>query len=108
MRAGTLRHQVTVQAYGVNSANDYGELTPNYSAGIVRWASIEPLSGIERDRAMGVVGEVTHKITIRSHGADECKAEDRIAFDARTFNVVSVLNPDEIGERLEILAKELV
>ena len=108
MRAGTLRHQITVQSYGVSAANDYGELVASYTAGTVRWASIEPLSGVERDRAMGVVGEVTHRITIRSHGADECKPEDRIAFDSRTFNVVSVLNPDEIGERLEILAKELV
>lgn len=108
MRAGTLRHQVTVQSYGVASANDYGELVPNYSTGTVRWASIEPLSGVERERAMGVVGEVTHRITIRSHGLDECKAEDRITFDSRTFNVVSVLNPEELGERLEILARELV
>ena len=108
MRAGTLRHQITVQAYGVNAANAYGELTENYDAGILRWASIKPLSGIERDRAMGVVGEVSHKIVIRSHGADECNPEDRIPFDSRTFNVVSVLNPKEIGERLEILAKELV
>lgn len=107
MRAGALRHQITIQTPAWSSVDGYGEVNGIYSAGIEYWASVNPLSEVERERALGVVGVVTHRIEMRSQGGGECESDYQILFGSRTFQVVSVINPEELGARLEILAKEL-
>ena len=64
MRAGELRHKVTIQTAS-GSFDDYGQQDPTFSTGETTWAKVEPVSGRELDSANEQIGEITHKVKIR-------------------------------------------
>ena len=105
MRAGKLRHKVTIKSREA-SQDEYGEVTYTWSTAARAWANIEPLAGRELLHAQQVNAELTHRVTMRyMSGVDPT---DRIAFGSRTLEVVSVINPDERNKELVLLCKEIV
>lgn len=102
MRAGELRHKVTIQSK-TESRSDTGQVTYSWSDTATVWASIEPLSGRELEFAQAVHSETDHKITVRYTALT---SEDRIKFGDRTFEVLSVKNPHERNIKLEVMCKE--
>lgn len=64
MRAGDLRHRVTIQA-ATEIQDAYGEAIPTWTDVSTVWASVEPLSGREYLAARQEQQEVRTRITIR-------------------------------------------
>ncbi len=67
MRAGQLRHLVTIQA--LTETNNEGSVTKSWSNDGTTYASIVPMSGDEKQQYQYVDGEAYYKITMRyPHG----------------------------------------
>mgnify|MGYP003644067191 CR=1 FL=1 len=104
MRAGGLRHRITIQSVGT-SYDDYGDLSDSWTTLASVWASISPISGTEKDIASELTGVVTHSIRVRYRAG--ISAQNRIEFGSRVFQIESVRNWDERNIFIEILAKEV-
>lgn len=104
MRAGELRHRITIQQNDESGAAWNG--TDSYTTFATVWAKIEPVSGetsLDRQTAKEQ-SEVTHIFTIRYlSGMNTGK---RIYFDSRYFTPLSVHNIDERDYKMEIEARE--
>ena len=87
MRAGSLRHRVTIQRY---------ELAVD--------ESVEAVSGREFFASQQVQSEVTHKVTIRFRPG--VAADMRIVYGGRVFGIVAPL-PDNRGTRLVLMCREV-
>ena len=105
MRAGKLRHKVTIQDY-TESQNSYGEMTKTWSDYATVWASIEPVRGREFWESQQINAEVTAKITIRHLYGINPKM--RVKHDNRIFEIISVINPEERNVELQLMVKESV
>jgi SPP1 family predicted phage head-tail adaptor len=66
---------------------------------------VEPLQGRELWTAKQVVAEVTHRIRFR-HLSGVVPTQ-RVVFGSRTFEILSVINPEERNRELELLCKEV-
>jgi len=104
MRAGQLRHRITIQSVG-SSYDDYGDLSNSWSTLATVWASISPISGKEERIADQMQGVETHSIKIRYRSG--VTAQNRILFGSRTFEIMSVKDWNERNVFIEILAKEV-
>lgn len=68
------------------------------------WAKIEPLSGREFFESQQIQKEITHKITIRSR--KDINETMRIKYEERYFNIEAILDLEEKGKIMEIMATE--
>lgn len=102
MRAGTLRHRVTLQqAETVRDA--YGGTSSQFVDVATVWGSLEAVSGREFFSAQQVQSEVTHKLTLRF--CPDVTADMRVVFGAKVFGIEAVL-PDNRQTRLVLMLKE--
>jgi len=111
MRAGQLRHYITIQA-PTSSQNNYGEKTIAWTSNIKRWAAIWPLRGEEYLSARGLQANVSHRIRLR-HTTLAATTEitpnnARIIFDSRTFKIESIINVDERNIYYDLMCNEEV
>lgn len=94
MRAGPLRHRVTVQSSS-SAADGFGQPQPTWGSVGEYWANVEPLVGREAERARQVRADATHRVTMRIPVT--ITTAHRLVFEStRTLNVAQVLN---VGER---------
>ena len=103
MRAGRLRHRITIQN-PTKQRNQVGETVLAWKDLATVWAAVEPVSGKEFFAAKQVIAEVTHKIRTRYRPG--ISPQSRVLFNGRTFEVNSVINRDERNRELEIMATE--
>ena len=104
MRAGALRHRITIQS-NTDAYDDYGDLSNTWNAGDEIWASVNPISGKEEDLGSELVGVVTHFIKVRYKAS--VSVANRIVFDSRVFQIESVRTWQERNVFLELLCKEV-
>ena len=104
MRAGALRHRITLQA-NTNAYDDYGDISNTWTTGDEIWGSVNPVSGKEVDLGSELVGVVTHFIKVRYKAS--VSVANRIVFDSRVFQIESVRNWQERNVFLELLCKEV-
>ena len=106
MRAGQLRHTVSIQEQ-TDTSDGMGGFTTSW-ADILGMdavkAAIWPLSAKESLDSLKLELQVTHKIRIRYRSG--ITAKNRILFGTRTFNIISLINNDERNISLDILATE--
>jgi len=106
VRAGSLRHRVAIQTE-TQTPDGMGGFTTTWAA-ITGMASVPaaiwPLSAKESLDAMKLELTVTHKIRIRYRSG--ITAANRILFGSRTFNIISMINPDEKNKMIDFLAIE--
>ena len=104
MRAGMLRHRVTIQPYEL-VVDDYGAPLHRESWKDVAtvWASVEAMSGRDFFAARQEQSEVTHKVTIRYRG--DVTAQMRVLHGGKIFGIVAPL-PDNKGTRLVLMCRE--
>ncbi len=105
MRIGPLRHRIALQA-GTGTQGGYGNIPLTFSTYATVWASVQPLSGRELLNAQQVYAETSHRIRLRYLSTVTTK--DRILFDSRAFEIVSMINWNELNWMLELLCKEVV
>ena len=108
MRAGQLRHRITIQTDGATTQNAYGEVEPVWSDTDTVWGSVEPLTGTELFRAQQVQPDVTCRVRMRYRALSP---DQRLTFtdrqDAtRTLDIVAALEPKFRGAELEVLCRE--
>ena len=105
MRAGSLRHRVTIQrqelVFGKFGAPLHDKVWENVAT---VWASLEAMSGREFFASQQVQSEVTHKVTIRFRPG--VAADMRIVHGGRVFGIVAPL-PDNRGTRLVLMCREV-
>lgn len=70
------------------------------------WAAIWPVSANETVQANSMTMVVTHRIRIRYRSA--MKSAWRVQFGKRNFAIVSIINPSEGNEWLDLMCKEAV
>lgn len=104
MNAGQLRHRVVIRtmARTPDGMGGYTE-TPTDVTGIP--ARIDPLEGNEQINAMQTGMQRPHRIEIR-YRSDMTGAKT-IIYGARTFDIKSVVDPEERHVELHLLAEEL-
>jgi len=106
MRAGTLRHRITLQSKvaGSPQQNAAGEPATTWTNTLVVWASIDPVTGKEPFIAQEHLSMVSHKIRIRYR--DGITAAMRVSFDSRYFDIKAVLNWGERNKELLLLCEQ--
>lgn len=103
MRAGRLRHWVTIQN-PEKTRNQVGEPVTIWTELATVPAAVEPVSSKEQFAAKQFLPEITHRIKIRYLSGVSHKS--RIVFNGRIFELDPPRNADERNRELEIMAKE--
>ncbi|MCB9949580.1 MAG: phage head closure protein [Planctomycetaceae bacterium] len=104
MRAGKLRHLVTIQRRTL-SRDAVGQQTESWADLGTTWASVMPTGGTEREYAKQLVSETTHKVVMRYF--DGLTSKDRIIHNSRTLNIINIINVDERNIEQQIMCKEM-
>lgn len=106
MRAGALRHNVTIQQL-TEADDNQGGYTSTWTTFATAAATVAPVKGEEMLEHKKLESTITHKIFIRYISGVTAKM--RIVFGSRTFEIVGApRNFDERDVYLEIMATELV
>ena len=103
MRAGTLRHRVTIQRDdGVVGSR--GQRVPDWTDVEIVSASIETLNGNEAELAHQLVPTAMHKITVRWNC--NVTTRRRFKFGSRIFHIGHVENVEERNVQMSCLCTE--
>lgn len=103
MRSGRLRHRLLLQSK-VEARDSYGAVIITWSDEATVWGAIEPLSGQEYLSQSQVQAEAKVKITIRFYSG--VTTEWRVKHDAKYYDLVDVLNHNEIDRTLTLMARQ--
>jgi SPP1 family predicted phage head-tail adaptor len=108
MRAGRLRHRVTIEAVSLVPASAFNDQTETWSEVATVWAHVEPVRARETIEGQRQIGEITHTVRMRcpSPGATPTSAM-RLKFEGRTLNIVSVVNVGERDREFECVCQEV-
>jgi SPP1 family predicted phage head-tail adaptor len=104
MRAGKLRHIITIQR-PTDTRNDYGEVVEGWEDVITTRASAEPLQGREYFASQQVRSETTTRFRIRWPGMP-ITPDMRVMFEGRAYDIDSVIDPNERHRELHVMAVE--
>lgn len=113
MRAGQLRHKIVIETPTEGTPSAYGDAAPSWSTYATRWASIEPMTGREAERASQQFGSVDYLIRTRHiNGAMGASGKMRAVWtvgeQVRIFNIVAAMDVMERQRETHLYAKELV
>jgi SPP1 family predicted phage head-tail adaptor len=95
MRAGKLRHHVTLQRAEFSQDPVTGEVTPSWVEVAKVWAAIEPLSGREFIAAAASQSEVTARVVIRYRPG--VTSAMRLLHRGKLYNIQGVLADVDSG-----------
>lgn len=106
MRAGQLRHVVTIQQKSV-SQDAYGEETITWSDVATVRAGIFPKRGREYIESKQEQADITHRILLRYRSG--ITPSMRIVYGSRVFEIVAPpINPAERDIQLEVMCREAI
>lgn len=108
MRIGRLRHRVTLLAPAEpRDQTDAGAYEPVYGNVATVWAEVRTLSGSEQPVTVleTTVASTMHRVQIRMPSGWFPRADWRVVWGERTFEVTAVLEPDN---RARLLVLECV
>lgn len=105
MRIGDLNKRITIQ-YEVKTADGMGNFNVVWTDLCTVWAALWPLSAHEKVQSMQQTMEISHRIRIRYRSG--ILPSFRIKIGTRYFNILGLINPNEKGEWLDIMAREAV
>lgn len=104
MRAGKLRHRVTIQR-AVEVQNDFGEVVTTWVTVGQAWASVEPLRGREYFQAEGTQAETSTRIRMRYRNGIMPKM--RVVHGSTVYDIESVMDVETRGRELELMCRVL-
>jgi len=105
MRAGQLRHLVTVKS-PTHTADGKGGIATTWGTVTTCWASVEPLRGREWIESHLENSEVTGRVVMRYKAG--IRPDYMVYFGDRTFQIISVINTEERNRELQLMVRELV
>lgn len=103
LRAGRLNKRVILQTVS-NAADGRGGVTETWADTATLWAHVEEIAGSERYEANQIASNLTHRVTIRYRTA--VIPQQRVKYGTRILKIVSVVNPDQRNEMLELMCSE--
>lgn len=103
-RAGQMRSLVTIQAV-TRTPDGAGGYTEELTDVATAWARGEPLTGQEQIMAMQTGMTRPYRFTMRYR--DDVSGATKILYDGRTFDVKSVVDPNEAHRELVIMTEEV-
>lgn len=105
MRAGTLRHRITIQQPSA-SQDTYGEEIITWSTWATVWAAVEPMRADERYTANDaqLLAEADTRIRIRYRPG--VTHQMRVSFESRLFDIQGVINLETRDREIHLLCKE--
>lgn len=105
MRAGELRHRVTLQQ-PAETRNEYGEAERTWSHVATVWAAVEPLSGREYFDSQQRQAAVSTRITLRYQPG--ITPHMRVLFGARVYEIDSVIDIEERHREMQLMCAEQI
>lgn len=103
--SGLRRHKIVLQTRE-ESLNAYGEADLSYNKLADAWAEVRMVSGNERLISAQIESEVSHRIRLRWEKTfAKLTPKDRLLHDGKTYDIVSVTDPD--GRRRELVLTAL-
>ena len=103
IRAGALRHRITIQALSV-SHDTYGGVTETWTDFVTVWASVEPVRGQEFYAAQQVQSERVVKVRIRRR--TDVTPDMRVMHDGSVYAIEAVLN-DNFNTETLLMCRDL-
>jgi len=104
MRAGELRHRVTIQE-AVTAQNSFGEETPSWQDVATVWAAVEPLQGREYFDAQKQVAEVDTRVRVRYRAG--IGPTMRVVWGVHTYDIGAVLDVGGRHRELHLMCREV-
>ena len=105
MRAGKLRHRITIEQ-NTPTRDALGAEVDSWSSFAVRWAAVEPLGGREFWDARRVNAE--RRVRFRLRYVVGVTPEMRVSFDGRVFDIQAVIDVEERNRELQLVCEEQV
>lgn len=105
LTSGELHHRVVLRA-PVRIEDDYGEPRVEMRPAARAWARIDTGPGREAPDRGRADAEITHTVTIRHRGDLGIDASWDVEHRGRTLRILSVRDPDQLRDRLELLCAE--
>ncbi len=106
MNAGRLRHRVTVQQKSVARTSSGAENVTWTNVGTF-WARVQPLQGREYMEGRAQASDISTRILLRFQPGTTFTDAMRATWDGHTYQVVSVIEPDEARRELVLMCREL-
>ena len=103
MRAGQLRHRITIQE-NTPAPDDYGGAVDSWAEVDVVWGSVEPLAGREFLDARRLEAEVTTRIRIRYLAG--LVPGMRATWDGHTYDITAVLETESRRREIVLMCRE--
>ena len=104
MKAGSLRHRVTIQRLTITQGTA-GEVVESWSDVATVYAAVEPLSGREFWQAQQVAAESQIRVRIRYRAGLDTTM--RVIHDDRTLEILSIVDPEERHRELQLMCREI-
>ena len=102
---GDLNKRIILQ-YETKVSDSMGGFTTVWNDAATVFAAIWPTSAAELVQSKQTDMVISHRIRIRFRSV--LRPSWRIKFGTRYFNIVSIINPNEKNEYLDIMAREAV
>lgn len=107
MRAGDLRHRITIQKPPVTETRDStGGVDESWETFATVWASKAHMTSREFFAAQKSNAETTDLFIIRYR--DSITTKMRVLFGSRTYDIIGANDPDGRRRELHLLCKEVV
>ena len=103
MRAGKLRHRVTIKKQ-TDAKDEYGERLDDWVDVATVWAAVEPLRGREFFEAFRENAEVTTRIRIRYR--DDVDRTMIVQHGTTEFEILHIIHPEVRKRELQLMCKE--
>ena len=103
MQSGDLNKRIEIQA-ATRVSDDMGGFGEVFSTIATVWAAIWPTSAKELTQSMQTDMVITRRIRIQYRST--FRPSWRLKFGNRYFNIVSILNPNEKNEYLDLICRE--
>jgi SPP1 family predicted phage head-tail adaptor len=107
LQSGKLRHRIMVVSPSTSFDSMGGPIAGDSTTVGTFWASIEALTGTEKFAAHEFVSQVSHSIVLRYQPGITFLAKMIVWYNGRTFQVESILNPDERNKIIQLLCIEI-
>jgi SPP1 family predicted phage head-tail adaptor len=104
MRAGLLRHRVTIQQ-ATTTTNERGAKVPGWEDVATVWADVRTPTGRERTANETTVATLTHVVTVRYRR--DVTAAHRIKWDERVLSLLATPDPDNRRRMLVCQCQEI-
>ena len=104
MRAGDLRHRVTIQRL-VGTRDSYGEVQGSWTDVATVWAAVEPLRGREFLEAQMAQAAATIRVRIRYRA--DLTPEMRVVYGSQLLNIRAVIDVEGRHRELWLMCEEI-